>query len=258
MWVRVVALGNHLVLDPVSFAALGGGFPWVVSDELGRFRTRDFTTYDVYNFVFRLLLSIPLGFTVEAFVDTAFKIPVAFLLGTFPTSTLFTIARRLGNEKLNLADDETAGGSELELLPDVGRAFAERLKDDGINSITELAYADPVNLTIRTKPYGPISHLPISRIASVRLCSGSISPQVCPRCSFWVYVVHRRLIRFYGIAKRWTQPRSGVWRRLRPCWASGRPNYGKRRRRWPAILIPSFWSESGMRIRQPSIHQLCN
>jgi hypothetical protein len=154
-WVGVVpASAKPFSLDPIAFAALGGGFTWVVSDELGRFRTRDFTTYDVFNSVFRVLVAIPLGYSFAAFLESAFKIPVAYLLGAFPTSALFTIARRLGGQKLGLSDDASDSGPELEQLPDVGRAFAERLKDEGINSITELAYADPVNLTLRTnKPF---------------------------------------------------------------------------------------------------------
>lgn len=157
VWTGVLpAVPKNLVLDPITFAALGGGLTWVVSDELDRFRTRDFTTYDVYNCVFRVLVSVPLGYSLGAFAFSGLniRIPIAYLLGTFPTKTLFTLARRLGGQRFNLTDDATAVGSELQQLPDVGRAFAERLKDEGINSITELAYADPVNLTIRTnKPF---------------------------------------------------------------------------------------------------------
>ena len=150
-----VAPQGALRLDPISFAALGGGFTWVVADQLGRFRTRDFTTYDIYNGVFRILLAIPLGYSIGATAGAnAFSGSVAYLLGTFPTATLFKIARRLVGQKLNLTDDSSPQGAELEQLPDVGKAFAERLKDEGIISISELAYADPVNLTIRTnKPF---------------------------------------------------------------------------------------------------------
>jgi hypothetical protein len=140
--------------EAVAFAALAGGFTWVVSDQLGRFRTRDFTTYDIYNSVFRILVAIPLGYSIAKLGSDTLSVPFAYLLGTFPTATLFTIARRLGSQKLNMSDDASPAGSELEQLPDVGKAFAERLKDEGINSITELAYADPVSLTLRTnKPF---------------------------------------------------------------------------------------------------------
>lgn len=150
-----IAPKDALRLDPISFAALGGGFTWVVADQLSRFRTRDFTTYDIYNGVFRILVAIPLGYSIGAVAGAnALSGSIAYLLGTFPTATLFTIARRYAGQKLNLTDDASPAGSELEQLPDVGKAFAERLKDEGVISISELAYADPVNLTIRTnKPF---------------------------------------------------------------------------------------------------------
>jgi hypothetical protein len=150
-----IAGSNSFRLDPIALAALGGGFTWVVSDQLGRFRTRDFTTYDTYNGVFRLLLSIPLGYSLGAVAGQGpWSGSVAYLLGTFPTSTLLKIGRRFASQKLNMSDDASPAGSELEQLPDVGKAFAERLNDEGVNSISELAYADPVNLTIRTnKPF---------------------------------------------------------------------------------------------------------
>jgi hypothetical protein len=150
VWGRLTGAEQSFSWSDITTAALIGGFTWVISDQLTRFRTRDFTSYDIYNCVFRLLIAIPLGHTISAFLDVKFKVPIAFLLGAFPTSTLFTIARRLGSQQLKISDDAVNGSSELEKLPSVRKAFAERLNDEGISSVVELAYADPVNLTIRT------------------------------------------------------------------------------------------------------------
>jgi len=150
VWVGIATDDRKFAINDIALSALLGGITWVVSDQLARLRRRDFTSHDIYNCVFRLLIAVPLGYSVAAFIDDKFKVPVAFLLGAFPTTTLFTIARRLGGERLKLGDDAVDGSSELEKLPSVGKAMAERLKDEGVNSIAELAYADPVNLTIRT------------------------------------------------------------------------------------------------------------
>jgi hypothetical protein len=77
-------------------------------------------------------------------------IPTAFFLGAFPTSTLFTAARRFANQQLKLGDDPASGKLELEQLQSIGKEGAERFKDEGISTISQLAYADPVDLTIRT------------------------------------------------------------------------------------------------------------
>jgi hypothetical protein len=149
-WLDTTPESGHISLSGVATSALLGGLTWVISDQLSRFRTRDFTSHDVYNSVFRCLISVPLGLSVAVFCDDKFKPAIAFLLGAFPTSSLFTIMRRLGTDKLKISDDNVNGGSELEKLPSVGKAFAERLKDEGISSIDDLAYFDPIELCIRT------------------------------------------------------------------------------------------------------------
>jgi hypothetical protein len=142
-------------------ASLAGAFMWVISDEIDRLRTRDFTTSDVYYYVFRILLAVPFAWALsitnaDGKIEGMFKgglpiaIPLAFFLGSFPTQTLFTIARRIGSQQLHLGDDQDTGNLELEKLQSIGKTNAERFKDEGISTITNLAYADPIDLTIRT------------------------------------------------------------------------------------------------------------
>jgi len=148
-------------LRALTASALAGAFVWVISDELDRLRTRDFTTSDVYYYVFRILLAVPFAWALsitnaDGKVEGLFKgglpvaIPLAFFLGSFPTQTLFTIARRIGSQQLHLGDDQDSGNLELEKLQSIGKSNAERFKDEGISTITALAYADPIDLTIRT------------------------------------------------------------------------------------------------------------
>ena len=132
-------------------SALAGAFVWIISDELDRVRRRDFTVTDVYYYVFRLLLSVPFGWALtRATVTLQVGIPLAFFLGAFPTTTLFTIARRIGSQQLKLGDDVNTGALELEALQSIGKPNAERYKDEGVTTICGLAYADPIDLTIRT------------------------------------------------------------------------------------------------------------
>jgi hypothetical protein len=139
-------------LPDVALGGFLGGMTWVMSDQFTRLRNRDFTPHDVYNAAFRLLIAIPLGYSLASFADPKLKVSVAFLLGAFPTTTLFTIARRLGGKQLGLADDAVTNSatSELELLESVSKAAAERFRDEGMASIVALAWTDPVDLTIRT------------------------------------------------------------------------------------------------------------
>ncbi len=139
-----------LGLPRTTLLALAGGFVWVLSDELARIARRDISPKDVYGWAFRLLLCIPFGLSVAHIANAGLADSLAFLMGTFPTQALFTIARRLSFSKLGLGDG--GGDAKLELcsLQSVGREDAETFNDQGIDTIAALAWTDPVDLTIRT------------------------------------------------------------------------------------------------------------
>jgi len=146
--------GQHSIdsLRGLVGAAIAGAFLWIVSDEIDRLRRRDFTSSDLYYYIFRLVICVPFAWAITRMqaISQSVGIPLAFLLGAFPTSTLFTMARRIANQALKLGDDPATGKLELESLQSVGRDIAERFKDEGISTISQLAYSDPVDLTIRT------------------------------------------------------------------------------------------------------------
>ncbi|MGI9102212.1 MAG: hypothetical protein ACR2IF_07180 [Terriglobales bacterium] len=144
-----IAPANH-AMPSIAVSAITGAFAWIVLDQLSRFRKRDFTVTDVYNCVFRLLLAVPFGVAFSKFAAPEIGVPLAFFLGAFPTSTLFTFARRISTQRLGLGDQEQTGLLELERLQCIGRANAERLQDEGINTIAGLAWCDPIDITIRT------------------------------------------------------------------------------------------------------------
>jgi hypothetical protein len=148
-------------LRALAASALAGAFVWVISDEIDRLRTRDFTTIDVYYYVFRILLAVPFAWALSLTNTNGViggmlggglpvAIPLAFFLGAFPTKTLFTIARRLAAQLQKLGDNQENANLELEKLQSIGKANAERFNDEGISTISGLAYADPIDLTIRT------------------------------------------------------------------------------------------------------------
>jgi hypothetical protein len=138
-------------MSGLAAAALTGAFLWVISDEIDRLRRQDFTTSDVYYYIFRILLSIPFAWAVTRLqVTLQVGIPTAILLGAFPTSSLFTIARRFGSQRLGLGDDPGTGQLELEKLQSIGKTNAERFKEADVSNIGQLTRVDPVDLAIRT------------------------------------------------------------------------------------------------------------
>ena len=146
---RGVAPHGFRLQTPTIFAILGG-FVWCVSDELSRIVSRDLNPGDVYNWSFRLLLAVPFGYALAMVAKDDLAAPVAFFMGAFPTTTLMLIARRIAVQKLNLGDQQAATKLELEILQCVGRSDAEAFQDEGIDTISALAWTDPVDLTVRT------------------------------------------------------------------------------------------------------------
>jgi hypothetical protein len=150
-------IGPAQTLRGLVASAMAGAFVWIISDEIDRLRRRDFTTSDVYTYVFRILLAIPFAWAIAAIsvdgkpLGLPGSIPLAFFLGAFPTQTLFKIARRVGSQQLKLGDSmEDERSAQLEKLQSVGKSSGERFNDEGITTITGLAYSDPIDLTIRT------------------------------------------------------------------------------------------------------------
>ena len=141
---------NHFAVSPIVISSFLGAFTWVASDQISRFQRRDCKSGDLYQGSFRFLIAVPFGYSLAAFANKDFGIAVGFLVGAFPTETLFKIGRRLAGQKLGIGEDNTPAASELELLQNIGKTNAERFYDEGVTTIAELAWTDPVDLSVRT------------------------------------------------------------------------------------------------------------
>lgn len=156
-WILIVSVpalfrgaSGFAVVSEGGISALLGAYLWTASDCLERLRERNLSSMDVYNWTFRFLIAVPFGYALSTVAKEDFAVPLSFFLGAFPTQTLFTIARRIADQKFSLGASREEEKPELEHLQCVGRADAERFQDQGIDTIASLAWADPVDLTIRT------------------------------------------------------------------------------------------------------------
>jgi hypothetical protein len=135
---------------PTAISAFLGAYAWVLYDQFERFRTGDFTPHDVYGGIYRFLIAIPLAISFATFLKDNVGVAIAFLLAAFPTTTILKIMRRLVSQKLGVGENKQGGPLEVEKLQCVGRTNAERYLNEGISTIAELAWTDPIDLTIRT------------------------------------------------------------------------------------------------------------
>jgi len=138
-----------LELNSAALAALAGAYMWVVSDFILRARRMDFSPADVLWGTLRLFIAVPLGLSVGSLAKPDVLAFVAFGLGAFPLETIQTFLRQLSAKSLNI-EIGTVQNSELLRLDGVDQILVERLAHEDIASIAQLAYCDPIQLTMRT------------------------------------------------------------------------------------------------------------
>lgn len=137
-------------LPPIAVAAVAGAYMWVLHDFIRRVQSRDLVPTNVFWASFRLLIAAPLGFAIATLFNEEIGVAVAVLLGAFPTRSLFTISRRIAQQRLSVGDVGKETSYELKNLQGIGISQAERFEDEGVVTILQLAYSDPIDLTIRT------------------------------------------------------------------------------------------------------------
>jgi hypothetical protein len=129
-----------------------GAYLWVVNDHIAKWWNSDLTHKDLYWASFRFALSVPMGYAVTRILgkNADLSLALAFFLGAFPLNSLLAFFRRFGRSKLGMNEEEESTKNELLKLQGIDGAKASYFSAEGITTICQLAYADPIRLTIRT------------------------------------------------------------------------------------------------------------
>jgi hypothetical protein len=142
----------------IAISSLAGAYIWVTYDLIFRVRQNDVVTSDINRATLRLLLSLPFGFAIAAFAGevpgmtgTRATSALAFFVGSFPTDTVLKFMRRTAFLWLKLdANVEDDSLKQLMKIDGITTPVAERFIDEGIRTNLQLAYADPISLTIKS------------------------------------------------------------------------------------------------------------
>ena len=145
--------GATVRLPPQAVAAIAGAYTWVATDLLWRWQFRDLLPIHVAWAALRFAVALPLGYAFGSLVVADLRVFVAFAVSAFPTRALVTITRRLFRRRLDLGDLGEKAESELEKLQGIDTRVAERFADEGYTTILQLAYADPIELTMRCSSF---------------------------------------------------------------------------------------------------------
>jgi hypothetical protein len=148
---RLHFLTNPLIAMPdTAMAAMAGAYLWVANDLISRARRLDFSPADVMWAVLRFSIAVPMGYAFASIAARSVGPFVAFALGSFPLTALTSMLQRLANKNLGLDAAPTETTDDIIKLQGINRAIVERLSDEDINTITQVAYCDPVRLIMRS------------------------------------------------------------------------------------------------------------
>jgi hypothetical protein len=134
----------------IGVAALAGAYMWVVNDFISRARRLDFAPSDVFWGLLRLLIAVPMGYAFAALASDKVGQFLAFAVGAFPLTALTSMLRRLANKNLGLEETAEESSDDIIKLQGLNRTIVERLSNEDITTITQIAYCDPVELTMRS------------------------------------------------------------------------------------------------------------
>jgi hypothetical protein len=132
-----------------AVAAIAGAYLFVVGDAVARVRWRSLNIADIYNYVLRMVLAVPIGTSISLAAAPALGALVAFGAAGLPLGELTKLWKSLTYKNLN----QTVPAEEsdkLIVLEGVTSAIAGDLEAEGVSSVDQLLCTDPVLLAIRT------------------------------------------------------------------------------------------------------------
>jgi hypothetical protein len=162
----------------VAIASITGAYMYVVSDSIQCVRQRSLNTSNLYWYVLRMLLAIPIGIALTAPIIQDLKPFVAFGVGALPMDQIIKLLRQLASKQLNVSNPAEES-DQLIKLEGVTVRIASILVSEGIDSIEQIITVDPVLLSIRTGlPFKYI--LQLGAQAIVRRHLGATAEQLVP------------------------------------------------------------------------------
>lgn len=179
VYLEKVTFASTVQIDAmVAIASIAGAYLYVVSDSIQSVRQRSLNASNIYWYVLRMLLAVPIGIVLTLPVPEDVRAFVAFTLGTLPMDQIIKLMRRFASEKLELSEQDEKSDQLIKLEGVTGR-ISSLLIAEGVDSIEQIITVDPVLLSIRTGlPFKFILHLGAQAI--VRRHLGETTEKLIP------------------------------------------------------------------------------
>jgi hypothetical protein len=148
---RIFPSAGYLeTVDPIAAAGFAGAYLFVVTDLIGRNWRKDITSADLLLSALRIALATAVGYAFSYLVKDELGVVIAFAAGAFPISTVQLIFKRVFTRYIDIGSIEDARTDRVVKLSGVDPTIADKIEACGITTISQLAYCDPVNLTMQT------------------------------------------------------------------------------------------------------------
>jgi hypothetical protein len=134
----------------IAASALAGAYTFVCWDFFARLQRRNLTRADILRSTLRLSIAIFLGFAFGSLLNPSLAPFTAFAIGAFPLQAIGTILQRQIRKRLEDHPDSAPRADYVTALFGIDDSTAERIEDADITTVAQLAWCDPIQLTMRS------------------------------------------------------------------------------------------------------------
>ena len=137
-------------LPAAAAAAIAGAYIWTVLTLVSAASRANMPPGLILVAAARLVISAPLGYAVAAIGPHGVGPFLAFAFSSFPLDQVQSLTRQLVSKYLNVDLTQTQTDDRVTVIDGVDRETAVRLADADITTSTQLAYCDPVQVSMQT------------------------------------------------------------------------------------------------------------
>ncbi len=134
----------------MGLAAIAGAYAWVGASLFDGATRYNLPPQVVLGASLRLVIAVPLGYSIQSIAAPVIAPFLAFALGAFPLAEVQILLKRIATNKLGLETSADHQKDEVSVLDGIDQPTADRLEDGDVLTVAQLAYSDPVQLSMRT------------------------------------------------------------------------------------------------------------
>lgn len=137
-------------LPAAAAAAIAGAYLWTVLTLVSAASRANMPPGLILTAAARLAISAPLGYAVAFIAPHGVGPFLAFAFSSFPLDQVQSLTRQLVGKYLNVDVSQTQSDDRVTVIDGVDRETAVRLADADIATAPQLAYCDPVQVSMQT------------------------------------------------------------------------------------------------------------